>query len=131
MVCRHSRDRTAGWLVFLVFLVVGLSLYGEEGRSAKDFPPAPVAENSAAAPADANDTLCCQRLAALIEQQKALISRETGQLKRELAALRDDLTKPGMREILAGIGYIFGIAGVGIYLKARKSGGRRSGATFR
>jgi nickel transport protein len=57
----------------------------------------------------------------MIEQQKALISRETGQLKRELAALREELKRPGMREIVAGIGYIFGLAGVGLYLQAQKS----------
>jgi hypothetical protein len=63
----------------------------------------------------------CQQLAALIDQQKSLISRETGQIKRELAALRDDLSRPGVREIFAGIGHIFGLAGMGLYVHCRRS----------
>jgi hypothetical protein len=122
----HPAERRRSCLVLMVFLVAGLVLSGQEGRP-DDYQPAPaLASEGFGVLADANDTLCCQRLAALIEQQKALISRETGQLRRELAALRNDLTRPGIREIVAGIGYIFGLAGVGLYLLARKTSGDRS-----
>jgi hypothetical protein len=63
----------------------------------------------------------CQQLADLLQQQRNLISRETGQIKRELVALRDDLGKPGFREIFAGFGYLFGMAGLGLYVHCRKS----------
>lgn len=62
----------------------------------------------------------CGKVAELLQQQKDLIVRETGQLKREIASLRAELQEPGFREIFAGIGYIFGLAGVGIYLSNRK-----------
>jgi hypothetical protein len=125
MICRHTKDRIRAWLTLLVLLVVGLALSGEQARAVEGHAaPSPTGEVSGA-PQDAGETLCCQRLTAMIEQQKALISRETGQLKRELAALREELKKPGMREILAGIGYIFGLAGVGLYLQAQKPRYRR------
>jgi hypothetical protein len=123
MISRPA-PRVRSGLALMVVLVVGLALSGEEGRAAEDSPALPAAGRILATPADANDTLSCQRLATLIEQQKTFIVRETGQLRRELAALREDLTKPGMREILAGIGYIFGLAGIVLYLRARRTTGR-------
>lgn len=63
----------------------------------------------------------CGELAGIVQQERAAISREMGQIKREIAALRDDLSKPGIREIFAGIGYIFGLAGIGLYFHCRKS----------
>ncbi len=62
----------------------------------------------------------CARLAELLQQQKNLISRETGQLKREIALLRQDISRPGIQEIFSGIGYIFGLAGVGLYVHSRR-----------
>ena len=61
----------------------------------------------------------CRELAAMLQEQKSLVSRETGQLKREIAALREELSRPGIKEIFAGIGYIFGLAGVGLYAHGR------------
>ncbi len=63
----------------------------------------------------------CRQLAAMLQQQKVLITRETGQLKREIAALRDDLSKPGLKEIVAGIGYIVGLTGIALYLQSRRT----------
>jgi hypothetical protein len=81
----------------------------------------PAAEGSLTRPTDPAAATDCRQLADLLLQQKNLISRETGQIKREIAALRDDLSKPGIKEIFAGIGYIFGLAGVGLYVHCRKS----------
>lgn len=73
-------------------------------------------EDAAAAVVD------CGRLAVMVQEQKSLLTRETGQLKREIAALRDDLSRPGIKEVFAGIGYIFGLAGVGLYAHNRRTG---------
>ncbi len=63
----------------------------------------------------------CGELAGLIQQERTAVSREMGQIKREIAALRDDLSKPGLKEIFAGIGYILGLAGVGLYAHCRRN----------
>jgi nickel transport protein len=96
---------------------------------ATEQPGALSADSPQATPAAAEANAEFRHLAALLEQQKSLISRETGQIKRELAALRDDLGKPGMREIFAGIGYIFGLAGVGLFVHVRR--GREAGTRRR
>ncbi len=87
--------------------------------AAESQPNQPAAE---AAPARSMDAAGdeCRHLADLIQQQKALFAREMGQVKRELAALRDDLTKPGLKEVFAGIGYILGLFGVGLYVHCRR-----------
>jgi nickel transport protein len=64
-------------------------------------------------------------LARLLEQQKAQLSRELGQIKREMGLLREELGKPGLKEVFAGIGYILGLAGVGLFIHCRKSSGSR------
>jgi hypothetical protein len=79
------------------------------------------ATQGGSAPPEVPTTVDCQQLASLIQQQKIFISRETGQLKREIAALREDVSSPGIREIFAGVGYIFGLAGVGLYVHCRKN----------
>lgn len=82
-------------------------------------PEQPASEKASPTSLDPADT-DCRQLVDLLQQQKAMISRETGQLKREIAALRDDLTKPGLKEVFAGIGYIFGLFGVGLYIQSRR-----------
>jgi nickel transport protein len=63
----------------------------------------------------------CGELVRLLEQQKTQLSRELGQIKREVALLREELGKPGLKEIFAGLGYILGLAGVGLYIHCRRS----------
>lgn len=125
MMCRHfgvpKRDR----LVQMILLAACFVLSGQNGHSDHYPGTLAVAAEGSETHEDANHSLCCQRLATLIEEQKAHISRESGQLRRELAALRNDLARPGMREVAAGIGYIVGLAGVGLYLLARKTRGTR------
>jgi|GEM_PF-1119126 len=57
-----------------------------------------------------------------ITQQSQEFSRELRQIKREIALLRQTMEKPGIKEIFAGIGYIFGLCGVAFYFSARKRG---------
>jgi len=62
----------------------------------------------------------CADVATLITRQEEKNSREFKQLKRDLAALSQQLEEPGLREILGGIGYILGIFGVAAYVASRR-----------
>ncbi len=121
-----SRPVSRMVLCWLLILAAGLLVGGKVSHSAHAGEPG--AEQSALA-GDAgissDPTACdCRHLADTLQQQRSLISRETGQIKREIAALRDDLAKPGIQEVFAGIGYIFGLAGIGLYVHSRKDRGR-------
>jgi len=84
-------------------------------------PLVPPSEQQSSAPAvEPENSLDCREVITLLRRQQSLVTRETGQLKRELAALRQDISKPGITEVVAGIGYIFGLAGVGLYVQSRK-----------
>lgn len=106
-----------GLLLAIAALACGGSV--PHALAAESQPNQPAAE---AAPARSMEETGdeCRHLADLLQQQKALIAREMGQVKRELAALRDDLTKPGLKEVFAGIGYILGLFGVGLYVHCRR-----------
>jgi hypothetical protein len=106
--------------VGLLILAACLACLGSDDASAQD-QAGPAAPEASVQQENATAAMDCQQLAALIQQQKNLISRETGQIKREIAALRDDLSKPGIQEIFAGIGYIFGLAGIGLYVHSRRT----------
>lgn len=62
----------------------------------------------------------CERLVQLFDRQREQMASDLGRVKREMAALREDLAKPGMRDIVAGIGYIFGIAGIVLFFQSRR-----------
>jgi hypothetical protein len=67
------------------------------------------------------------KVIALLQEQDSKNSRELRQIKREIAALGQQLESPGIREIMGGIGYILGLFGVAAYVAARKqntAGGR-------
>ncbi|MGI6656760.1 MAG: hypothetical protein ACOX5Z_08075 [Desulfobulbus sp.] len=70
---------------------------------------------AAAPPPDTNPVA----LARTLSEQ----NRELRQIKRELALLNQQLDKTDIREIIAGIGFIFGLFGAG----ALASGWRRQG----
>jgi hypothetical protein len=78
--------------------------------------PPPALEPRAAGPASSTGD---DRLSTLAAQQSQLL-RELGQVKRELAALRQQLEEPGISEIFSGIGYILGLAGIGFYFHCRR-----------
>ena len=56
----------------------------------------------------------------LLKEQNSKLSRDLRRIQREIAALRSDLDKPGMKEVFAGIGYIFGLFGVAAFVAARR-----------
>ena len=66
----------------------------------------------------------CSELVALLADQEQKNSREFRQLKRDLAALSQQLAEPGLSEIFGGIGYIFGLFGVAAYVVSRKKDDR-------
>lgn len=69
----------------------------------------------------ADPAAACREVKALLEEQKTQMGREFGQIKREMAVLREDLGKPGVKEIFAGIGYILGLAGIALFMYCRRT----------
>jgi nickel transport protein len=63
----------------------------------------------------------CRELQKLLEQQRVQLARELGQIKREMGLLREELGTPGLKEVFAGVGYILGLAGIGLYVHSRKT----------
>lgn len=105
--------------IFILLAVLAGSVFGfaHRGFSAEEQPALAPVMGGAPAGETAVD---CRQLAEQIQQQKNLLAKEIGQAKREIAALREDLNKPGIKEVFAGIGYIFGLAGVGLYVSSRR-----------
>ncbi|MBR9986533.1 MAG: hypothetical protein KFF68_11535 [Desulfosarcina sp.] len=56
----------------------------------------------------------------LLKEHNSKLSSELRRIQREIAALRADLDKPGMKDVFAGIGYIFGLFGVAAFVAARR-----------
>ena len=65
----------------------------------------------------------CRALMAGIEEHNRKLTQELRQIKREIALLNQNLEKPGVREILAGIGYILGLFGIAAWFAARRQKG--------
>ena len=56
----------------------------------------------------------------LLKEQNRKLSKDLRRIQREIAALRADLAKPGVKDVFAGIGYIFGLCGVAAFVAARR-----------
>lgn len=80
------------------------------------------------APAPVGD---CERLVKLFDQQREQMASDLGRVKREMAALREEFSRPGLRDIVAGIGYIFGLAGIVLFFQSRGSRKDRGGGGSR
>jgi len=78
----------------------------------------PAGSAPAATPAE-NDS---RDLAALLAEQNNFLSRELRRIQREIAALRADLDKPRLQDVMGGIGYIFGLFGTAAFVAARRRG---------
>jgi len=77
-------------------------------------PPAAVASDATVAPAPSADS----RLAALVEDA---VARQVAPLREQLLAYED---KVRLHDVLGGIGYILGLAGLALWWRSRRSGGR-------
>jgi hypothetical protein len=56
----------------------------------------------------------------LLKEQNRKLSNDLRRIQREIAALRADLDKPGIKDVFAGIGYIFGLFGAAAFVAARR-----------
>ncbi len=65
----------------------------------------------------------CSELVVLLAEQEQRNAKEFRQIKRDLAALSQQVAEPGMREIFGGVGYILGLFGVAAYVASRKKAG--------
>lgn len=63
-----------------------------------------------------------QEVIALLKVQNSRLSKDLRRIQREIAALRADLAEPGVKDIFAGVGYIFGLFGVAAFVAARRKG---------
>lgn len=61
-----------------------------------------------------------QAVIALLKEQNNKLSGDLRRIQREIAALRAELEKPDMKDVFAGIGYIFGLFGVAGYVASRR-----------
>ena len=61
-----------------------------------------------------------QEIVALLKEQNSKLSNDLRRIQREIAALRADLDKPGIKDVFAGIGYIFGLFGVAAFVASRR-----------
>jgi Tfp pilus assembly protein PilN len=61
-----------------------------------------------------------QEIITLLKEQNSKLSGHLRRIQREIAALRADLDKPKMKDVFAGIGYIFGLLGVAAFVAARR-----------
>ncbi|MDH4204916.1 MAG: hypothetical protein OEV45_05245 [Desulfobacteraceae bacterium] len=61
-----------------------------------------------------------QEVITLLNEQNRKLSNDLRRIHREIAALRADLDKPGIKDVFAGIGYIFGLFGVAAFIASRR-----------
>lgn len=62
----------------------------------------------------------CQEIVTLIKEENSQLSGELRRVQREIAALRADLDKPGLKDVFAGIGYILGLFGAAAFVASRR-----------
>ncbi|MBT8340766.1 MAG: hypothetical protein HKP58_13415 [Desulfatitalea sp.] len=62
----------------------------------------------------------CREAVALLKERNVQISGDLRRIQREIAALRADLDRPAAKDIVGGIGYIFGLFGVAAFVASRR-----------
>ena len=62
----------------------------------------------------------CQEIVALLKEQNTKLSGDLRRIQREIAALRADLSKPGINDVFSGIGYILGLFGTAAFVASRR-----------
>jgi hypothetical protein len=101
------------------FLLALFSLNGSAAVLARAEQEASPPRESAAVSSDAPQD-SCSALMAKLEEQNLQLTRELRLIKRDIAALNQNLEKPGIQEAMAGIGYILGLFGVAALYTARR-----------
>ena len=103
-------------LLLMLALLASFSSRSVVQAADENSAPAPPAQMAAAGEQTGN----CQTLMTQIDEQNRRLSQELRQIKREMAALNQNLEKPGIKEVMAGIGTILGLFGVAAFVAARR-----------
>jgi hypothetical protein len=98
--------RKIGWVLLLLFLAGGWTTRVHAGEEQGTVPASPAAPDSV--------------LVTQLEAHDRAIRQELRQVKRDLAALSQRMDEPGLRDIMAGIGYILGLFGTAAFVAARR-----------
>jgi hypothetical protein len=106
--------------LFLIVLAPFLVLHFHPASLSAEEISSPVGSDIQTMSQDQNDTDNCSEAVTLLKTQDKKISQEFRKIKREIAALKDALSKPGPEKIFGGIGYIMGFLGIIFYFLARK-----------
>ena len=106
--------------LILIVLAACLVLHFHPASLSAEEISTPVGSDIQTMSQDRNVTDNCAEAVALLKAQNKKISEEFRRIKREIAALREELSKPGLNEIFGGIGYILGFLGIIFYFQARK-----------
>ncbi len=70
--------------------------------------------------ASSEDPENCREVMALLKEHEARLTRELRTIKREIAALNQAVEEPGVRDAVAGIGYILGLFGIAAFMASRR-----------
>jgi len=62
----------------------------------------------------------CDAVLFVVEEQNRELRQELRQIKRELSLLNQNMERPGVREIITGIGFILGLFGAAALFSARR-----------
>lgn len=108
---------------FLIVLAACLVLYCYPASLSAEEISSPVGSDIQTISEGQNVTDTCAETVTLLKTQDKKISQELRMIKREIAALKDALSKPGPEKIFGGIGYIMGFLGIIFYFLARKQSG--------
>lgn len=106
-------EKTFFCLFFLLTCILSVSFgaYGEEN--------VPPSSSSGSEKVYQDGKSLCNDLSAELQKQNEELHREIRQLKREILMLRQEITRPDVRDIIGGIGFVFGLCGVGFYFHTR------------
>jgi hypothetical protein len=63
----------------------------------------------------------CREIMAYLQERDAGLSRELKAIKREIAALSQTVKEPGLKDAVAGIGYILGLFGIAAFMASRRN----------
>lgn len=98
-------------ILFMIRRVVGLVVL----VLALSFVPAEMAT----AGEDATAVSDCAAVGQQMVEANSRLAADLRQIKREIAALRQEVAEPGVKDVITGIGYIFGLCGVAFFVAAR------------
>jgi nickel transport protein len=115
IVAEAGEGHRGQWLLDLTS--VQASAMQEQGESTSAPPSSPVHSTAAPSPPAMVDE---QAIGAIVEK---VVEAKLAPLRRDLAAATQ--CGPSLSEILGGLGYIIGLAGLAAYLKSQKKGGNQ------